>query len=351
MIAWTQIGETHVAEVAGRRGWVSPSDGRWSWCAQGEQTELGAAASEADARRLVEEHLGVLQQPDAAMPAWADPERAARVEWTAAQYHASDRLSRSDLVLFEESARLYHGVRRTKTIAARSTTAGMRFGTLVHLRVLEPDEFRRVVWVKPADFNGRTNAGKSELAEIRAQGRIECEMEEAQRIEGCAAALLADGAARKMIEQCEREVTFTWTEQVGEGTPVPCRARLDLLAVREGKALIADLKTTDDPSPREFGRSCATFGYHYQPPFYARPIRELFGVEPLFRFLVVRSRPPHEVVVYRVRPDDIAAADKLVARALQRFAECVLRDTWSSPWERQGVQDLEIPRWCLETRT
>lgn len=273
---------------------------------------------------------------------------ATRVQWTAEQYHASERVSRSDLLEFEDSARTYHGRRIARAMPPRPQTACMRFGTLVHLRVLEPELFRQRVWVKPADWNGRTNAAKAELAELRAHGRIECDMEEAQRIEGCATALLDDPTARKMLEQSEREVTYTWTEDV-DGVPLECRARLDLLAIRPVGAMVGDLKTTDDPSPREFARSVANHGYHYQPPFYARPLRELLGIEPRFRFVAVRSRPPHEVVVYEVARDDIAAADKLVSRTLRRLAECVRTDTWSSPWERRGVQDLEIPRWALES--
>jgi len=275
-----------------------------------------------------------------------------RQDWTAERYHADDALSRSGLLEFEESARLYHG-RRIGTIPPREQTASMRFGTLAHLRVLEPELYRQRVWVKPATWNGRTNAAKSELADVRSRGLIECDMEDAQRIEGVAAAVLEDPDARKLLDHCEREVTFTWTELVridaGE-VPVPCRARLDLLAVRRGATLIADLKTTDDPAPAVFARSVANLGYHYQPPFYARPLRELLSVEPQFRFIAVRSRPPHEVAVYRVRPEDIAAADKLVTAALRRFAECVLSDSWTSPWESHGVQDLTLPRWALENR-
>lgn len=274
-----------------------------------------------------------------------------RQNWTAERYHADDALSRSGLVDFEESARLYHG-RRTGAIPPKEQTAAMRFGTLAHLRVLEPEEFRRRVWVKPAGWNGRTNAGKSELADIRARGLIECDMEDAQRIEGVAAAVLADPDARKLLDHCEREVTFTWTElvQADDGAvPVPCRARLDLLAVRRSATLIADLKTTDDPSPAAFAKSVVNLGYHYQPPFYARPIRQLLGHEPQFRFIAVRSRPPHEVVVWNVKRADIEAFDKQVTASLKRYAECVLADTWTSPWESHGVQDLSFPRWALET--
>lgn len=357
-VAWTVTDDMLVARYGDLQAGMIAAGSRWAWKA-GDRSGLD---DEATARREIELYLTTsappAPTPGHALPAWAavpgDDGRPVRRHWSAAEYHADSRLSRSDLLLFEQSARLYAGQRRTKTIPAPATTAAMRFGTLVHQRILEADDFRRAVWVRPENFNGRTNAGKSEIAEIRARGLLELDMDEARRIDGCAAALLAHPEARGLVERCEREVTWTWRERVrlsDDVVELDCRARLDLYLAKDGRLGIGDLKTTDDPSPAAFARSVGTYGYHYQPPFYARPLRQLFGVEPAFRFIAVRSRPPHEVVVYRVAPEDVARADKLVDAALRRFAQAVLTDTWCSPWEAPGVRTLEFPRWVLEDRS
>lgn len=364
MIAWTETETSRHASLGDAHGGMVSCGSRWAWKVGND----GGLDDEATARQRIEELLLAAQRrapasapavppPPDALPAWAavpgDDGRPVRRDWSAEQYHADNRLSRSNLVEFEESARLYHG-RRTGSIPPRTQTAGMRFGTLVHMRLLEPEEFERRVWRTPDNWNGRTNAAKSELADVRARGMIECDAEEAARVEGCAAALLADSDARRLFENCEREVTFTWTERVqldDDVVHIPCRARLDLLAPRRRKTrqpLIADLKTTDDPRPEEFVRAAVRYGYHYQPPFYARPVRDLFGYEPEFQFVIVRNRPPHEVVVRRVKPEDIVSFEQMVRRSLVRLAGCVLSDTWSSPWERQGVTDLEFPRWLMK---
>lgn len=356
MITWTETDTGLLAERGGLQGGMINCGSRWAWKV-GEAS--GLEFDKETARARIEEHLGGADLRSAdALPAWAavpdDDGRPVRRDWTAEQYHADDRISRSDLTMFDDSARLYHATRRAKTIAPQRSSAAMRFGTLAHMRVLEPEEFAQRVWVTPADFNARTNAGRSELADIRARGMIECDAEDAARIEGCAAALMRHDIARRMIERCEREVTFTWREQVrlpDDVVSLDCRARLDLYVERSGRALIADLKTTDDPSPQAFARSVATYRYYYQPPFYARPVRQLLGVEPSFRFIAVRSRPPFEVVVYKVEPDVVTAADKVVARALQRLAQCVLTDTWSSPWdEASKMMSLNLPRWAMEEK-
>lgn len=353
-ITWENSGDGWLARRGELQGGMIAAGSRWAWRA-GDRSGLD---DEATARREIEVYLSPPAAASAAgLPSWAavpgDDGRPVRRNWSAAEYHADSRLSRSDLLLFEQSARLYAGTRRSKVIAASAPSAAMRFGTLVHQRVLEPDDYRRQIWVRPANLNARTNAGKSEIAEIRARGLVEVDMDDAQRIEGCAAALLAHPEARDLIERCEREVTWTWRERVrlpDDVVDIDCRARLDLVREAGARAGIADLKTTDDPSPAAFARSVGNLGYHFQPPFYARPYRQR-GLEPAFRFIAVRNRPPHEVVVYRVAPEDIARADRLVEAALRRFAQAVLTDTWCSPWEAPGVRTLEIPRWALEDRS
>jgi hypothetical protein len=262
-------------------------------------------------------------------------------------YHADGRLSRSWPEIFIESARLYAGRRGlvAPAIPEPTPTAALRWGSLVHLRVLEPYEFRRRVYVKPPDLNRRSNAGKAELDRRDAEGMLAVSIEEEQRLEAIGAAVLAHPLAGRMLESSEREVAFTWRD---DATGIDCRARVDMLRLRGRGAVIVDLKTTDDPSPFEFGRSAARYGYHRQAAFYSRPIRELVGTAPMFCFVAVRSTPPHEVVVYRIDAADIAAADRQVDRAMRQLAACIETNTWAAPWESPTAQTLELPRWALE---
>lgn len=264
---------------------------------------------------------------------------AERWPCTADEYFASPRISRSRLEVFIESPKLF------ASGDSQEETPALRWGRLVHLRVLEPAEFRQRIYVKPADLNRRSNAGKAELDRIAAEGLLTVSYDEAQRLEAINAAVLAHPLAGRMIKTSEREVAFTWRD---EPTGLGCRARLDLVKLRSGGAAIIDLKSTDDPSPREFGRSAGRYGYHRQAAFYSRPIAEIVGAAPVFFFIAVRSTAPHEVAVYEVDQADIAAADKQCDRAMEQLARCIETNTWAAPWESPTAQTLDIPRWALE---
>lgn len=270
--------------------------------------------------------------------------------WTCTEqeYFASPRLSRSRLEVFGESPRLYAGRYITGEIAEPPPTAALRWGRLVHLRVLEPYEFRRRIVVKPPDLNRRSNAGKAELDRLEAEGMLLISGEEGSRLEAIAAAVLAHPMAARILKASEREVAYTWCD---EATGLECRARLDLLSLREGGAAVVDLKSTDDPSPREFARSAGNYGYHRQAAFYSRPIRELVGASPFFCFIAVRSTPPHEVAIYTIDAATIAVADKQCDRAMQQLARCMESNKWAAPWESPKAQPLDIPRWALEETT
>lgn len=62
-----------------------------------------------------------------------------RQTWTAAEYHASDALSRTKLVDYEENPGLFRDVHVTHTRKSPPPSKQMRIGTMLHLAVLEPD--------------------------------------------------------------------------------------------------------------------------------------------------------------------------------------------------------------------
>lgn len=293
---------------------------------------------------------------------------AQRRYWDAEQYHGADELSRSNLVDYDESPGLYHEIYVAKTRPRPEPTPAMELGTFVHLAVLEPEEWqghrgdreRRIV-CKPT-FRGegakRREAEwrreQSPLAVVVTPRERRTMLERHQLVDQIAAAILeprtpAAHAARRILDCSEREVTFTWRDVDPDlvSGPIHCRARLDLLNVTATAARITDLKTCADPTPRAFARAVVNNHYHWQAPFYGAPVLEVTGKVPEFRYIAVRSAPPFEVVVYQLRPEDIAAADAQVRRAMRRLSESIHTNTWSAPWET-AAQVLELPRWGLE---
>lgn len=288
--------------------------------------------------------------------------------WTAAEYHASNAMSRSKLVDFDESPSLYHDVHIARTQPSPEPSRQMEIGTLLHLAVLEPSEWRAyreqlaARLVDKQEFTGKGARARERdwRAELPAGSIVCTPKQRADReadvhlVEEMALAILqprtpAARVARSIIDRSEREVTYTWLDTDPElrAGPMECRARLDLVSITLDQAHILDLKTCSDPSPEAFARSVANFNYHWQPPFYSAPVQEATGHVPHFGFIAVRNAPPFEVAVYKVRPEDIRAADAQVRRAMRRLSKCVATNIWTAPWETEA-QTLHVPRWALE---
>ena len=266
-----------------------------------------------------------------------------RRDWTAAEYFADPSTSNSKLKVFMEASRLYAGYWVTRDIPQPPPGPAMRWGSLVHLRVLEPDDFVRTVAVKREGLNRKSNAGKAEIADLEAEGVQLVSLAERRCLEGIYDAVMRHPLAGRLVEQLDKEVPYTWTD---EATGLPCRCKFDMVSTR-GRGGIGDLKTTDDPSPRAFGKSAAKYGYHHQAAFYSRPIAELTGEDPHYWIVAVRSEPPFEVAIYSVSLFQRAAADQQITAAMQRLRACMETSDWSAPWEMARDQPLQLPQWAL----
>lgn len=398
MIVWTQIGETHVAEVAGRRGWMSPrSDGRWGWSAG---AEVGVA-SEGDARRLVEEHLVASPPPEA--PARLDESEPSEVPWRALQrlerertaaevaavaavaddgqiegesavvvvpapapaparpgevrrwditpaaYQAErDHVRRTHLELLRESPALYHHhVVQGHPIPE---TRALRLGRALHVAVLQPHEVGALLRVEP-DVNRRTNAGKEALCAWRRSLPVDAIVlsdEELDAVRSMTKALRADPLAGPLLErEGERELPLRWTDSE---TDLPCKVMLDLLFFTRARdrARVLDLKSTSDPTPQAWARSVATFGYHRQDAMYRDATAALTGLPVDFLFLVVRSTPPYEVVVYDLDDQAVEVGRQQLRAALRDLARRRATDNWRAPWQSTNARPttLSLPPWA-----
>ena len=291
-----------------------------------------------------------------------------RVDWTAERYHQDDRLSRSQLVDFEDNTGVYFAVSVAKTQPRPLPSAAMELGTLFHLAVLEPGEWQeqRAATEEhakiPPPYAGE--GAKKRREDWRANLHpLDVEVTEAQRDALIARHKLVDlmagslfvprtpaaRAARNILDSSEREVTYLWRDMDPDLAcgPIDCRARLDLVNVTPKAARIVDLKSCADPTPRAFARAIGDRLYHWQAPFYSAPVFEQTGLRPDFAFIAVRSAPPFDVAVYQLRREHIDAADVQVRRAMRRLSVCRQTNNWLSPWEKGG-QYIDVPRWALE---
>ena len=288
---------------------------------------------------------------------------AIRHNMTAAEYFALPAISRSDLELARESLKVYQG-RKDGTLPGPNETRALRIGRLFHLAALEPALFERTVTVAPTtddDFTGtgakaRREAWKALLEswhEALPDGMIVADPAELLTVTSMVHSLrttqtgAASVARRLLFGRGESEVTVTWTDEgTGDLTkPMACRARLDRLIERTASVSVVDLKSTDDPSPDEFARSVARYGYHRQAAWYSTAAEALTGVRPSFAFVAVRSSPPYEVSVYELEPEAVEQGERENRETLAELSRAMATGNYAASWE-SGVTTINLPKWA-----
>jgi len=253
-----------------------------------------------------------------------------------ADYHADPAISASQLKEIGRSPYHYWSRYLDPDRIAMVPTAAMRFGTLAHCAVLEPDELSNRYQLAP---DRRTKEGKAAVAEMAAAG-IEAvseadlaqalAMADAVRSNSTAALLLSNGAA---------EQSFWWDDV---STGLRCKCRPDWLSA-DG-ATIVDLKTCQDASPAAFAKSVAQWSYQVQSAHY------LCGtLAKRFIFVAVEKSFPYAIGVYELDAKAMVHGAVLRHNALQILQDCKAVNSW--PGYTDGIQTLQLPGWALKDQT
>lgn len=179
-------------------------------------------------------------------------------------------------------------------LGKKETTPAMRFGTLVHRAILEPERYEATVAV--TDHRRGTNAYKAFVEEH--PGMDILKTREAMDIRLIANRVLEHPYAGEMIKQCTHyELPFQITQ-----CDVPHRGIIDGL----GPWFILDLKTTSDVSHNALQRTIWHSKYYMQAAIYDRAAC-LMGHDPEAYFIVaVESSAPHHVQVVELEPHYVA---------------------------------------------
>ena len=179
-------------------------------------------------------------------------------------------------------------------LGKKVTTPAMRFGTLVHRAILEPERYEATVAV--TDQRRGTNAYK-DFVEAN-PGKDILKTREAMDIRLIANRVLEHPYAGAMIKECTHyELPF----QINQ-LDVPHRGIIDGL----GSWFILDLKTTNDVSHNALQRTIWHSKYYMQAAIYDRAAC-MMGYDPEAYFIVaVESTAPHHVQVVELEPHYVA---------------------------------------------
>lgn len=159
---------------------------------------------------------------------------------------------------------------------------------------------------------------------------------EAKRVESHAKALviadavLAHPTARQILEaEGQSEVTVT-----GEHRGAPLKGRIDRLPANR---LVVDLKTGRDVSPGAMSYAMGDYGYACQFAHYAALVES--DLRPVV--IAVRNERRPAVAVYRIEAATWDAAQRAVAEAWNRYADCIEADAWPDT-APDGITDIGL---------
>jgi hypothetical protein len=234
-------------------------------------------------------------------------------------------------------------------------TPAMKFGTLAHKCILEPNDFLSQYVVKPK-FTGYTKDMKltdsplcqevkektsAWLLEQAKHNKIITTAEEIEHLNGIARAIAGHDDARTALTNGKPELSGWY---VDKETGLLCRIRPDFLHFN-GKTLV-DLKTTKDCESFSFSKDILSRGYHIQMAMYAAGCEAITGVKVKFPTLIaVEKKPPYEVAVYILDDAAMELGEAMYRRGLRAVKEALVSGKW--PKYQAQAQNISLPAYAF----
>lgn len=228
-------------------------------------------------------------------------------------------------------------------------TDALAFGTLAHMRVLEPLRAADRFVVPPAEVLSKSgsragNIYKGWATEQTEAGRRIVTAKEMAQLDAMAARLHAHPVCRKLLEYTTREIALIWTDPT---TGAKCKCRLDALSADHW----LDYKTVAprDASawgPESFGADFFRHGYDLQYAHYSDGVAAVVGPNraPL---CIAQSRNPlngYDCIPIRIPQSTIERGRQERDRILAAALECERTGAW--PGVAEEIGELCVPGWA-----
>lgn len=220
-------------------------------------------------------------------------------------------------------------------------TEAMRIGKALHKLVLEPFEFEDEFWIVPKDIsamNKNTKIYKEYIAIVRSSGKTPILFDQFENIKKMANSIEEHPKASLLTRDGQAEKTFYWQDS---DTGVLCKCRPDYW---KPKIALPDLKTTDDARPDKFKKSCASYEYYIQAPFYADGVEALTGEALPMPFIAIEKETPFALNTFVIEDPDIALGRAKYKYALEIVARCFESDEW--PPYPPEIKMISLPSWA-----
>ena len=180
---------------------------------------------------------------------------------------------------------------------AKIDGAALRFGSLVHTMILEPEKVDANFAVFNPDDRPEQEKGMTSKInkEWKIQQDLDCKegrkylmtMEQYELAKRLKRKLYNCPEVKSILDNCETEVPKTWLDF---STMSKCKGKADIII--DNGATLVDIKTTGK-DVKDFKRSAYNFAYHRQAAFYM----DGFGAKN-FVFIVIESNAPHQIGIF-----------------------------------------------------
>lgn len=235
-------------------------------------------------------------------------------------------------------------------------TKALIIGAAFHCLLLEPKEFDKQyeVFTKPYpdhSMNKLQNKNALEDLEESNPDKVILKKEDFNEISNILNEARNNKRIRELLELkgvIEQSIYFEDKE-----FKVKAKIRPDKYCT---SGILIDVKTTIDASPEGFSRQCMNFNYDMQLAFYPDKLREIYGKEFKFIFIIaVENKYPYACQVYNcVELGFIDVGRKKYKKAMADYVECLKTDKWKG-YEKYatnpyGIIDLKLPDWHLRSQ-
>ena len=243
-------------------------------------------------------------------------------------YRAIDAINGSAIKRGTVSMRHMH---HEMTLAESKSTASQEWGTLIHLRVLEPARFDSVVGVW--DESRNTKAFKA----VKDDKEYWLTSEKKDALDVIDDNIRNHPEASMILNDTEKEVVLTWDGKYGAA-----KARLDALSYTP---FIADIKSTTIIEPARFQTHAFKMGMHLSAGWYVEGLEANGYDSAPFYLIVVESRAPYDVVVYEMDESLIAMGREEAVKLATLYKCCMGSYHGVVP---HGITGLTMPEWSQE---
>jgi hypothetical protein len=214
-------------------------------------------------------------------------------------------------------------------------THAMLLGTLAHSVILEGKTLLEIASIKPVGLNLATVDGKAWKAE---QTLPIISADDAEAIQGMTAGVMANPHARQLLDGAQHREMPLLAEIQG----VQCKGLIDAAGTNGKDWAIIDLKTTADPSPREFRWSAIKNRYALQAAWYRALLGQHHELEdpPQWYWIAVGKSAPWTAVVYTLPVEWEMTGETDLERVLETYKQCQSSGQWPRP-HQESILVLE----------